>query len=68
MTLSAGTIEQLRRAAAQLGETTVVIACDAGVLTFEFSNAGTTVRQLGYDTAPNKQELSALLGMPVTAL
>lgn len=68
MKLTAKALTRLRDAAREIGEDHVTIASDAGVITFDFSHPGEArARVLGYETQPTRQQLSAILGIPLTA-
>lgn len=65
--LTSNALRGLRDAAREIGETTVTVATDAGVITFHFDHAQATAHVLPHDSSPTRQQLAAMFGIPLTA-
>jgi hypothetical protein len=66
MQLTCRSIGLLKAAALEIGETSVTVATDSGVISFDFSRADEThARVLGYESQPTRQQLAAMLRLPL---
>lgn len=66
--MSSKSLCAIRDACREIGETSVTIASDAGVITFDFSWPDEVrAKPLAYETQPTRQQLSAILGVPLSA-